>query len=128
MELPAIVGVDWSTSYMTFTIPHGTVTARDDFDPTAMNRKATYYGFTAYVNSIRMAEPITATFHWTEGGEEKTIGNTYAVRDYLIGFDAALAEDPDAYDEQTIDLVHALADYGHYVQAFLADARGWTIR
>ena len=27
----------------------------------------------------------------------------------------------------TIALVHALADYGHYVQPFLSDARGWTV-
>ena len=126
MELPAIDGVDWSTSYMTFTIPHGTVIARDDFDPTAMNRKATYYGFTAYVNSIQMAEPITATFHYTQNGEEKTISDTYSIKRYLGSFDTAVANGT-ITDAKTIDLVHALADYGHYVQAFLADARGWTI-
>ena len=127
MELPAIDGVDWSASYMTFEIPHGTVTARDDYDPTAMNRKATYYCFTAYVNSVQMAEPITATFHYFVNDEEKTIKDTYAIRDYFTGFDDALAEDPNAYDEQTIDLVHALADYGHYMQIFLSAARNWTI-
>lgn len=127
MELPEIDGVDYSTSWMTFAIPHGTITERADYDPDATSAKTTYYRFTAYVNAIQMAEQITATFHYIENGEEKTVKNTYAIRDYFDGFDAALAEDPDAYNEQTVNLVHATADYGHYVQAFLAGVKGFTL-
>ncbi len=127
MELPAIGGVDYADSYVTFTIPHGSVTERADFDPNARNAASTYYRFTAYVNAIQMAEPITATFHYVENGEKKTVENTFAIRDYLIRFDNMLEENPDVFDEQTVSLVHALADYGHYVQIFLSEHRDWEI-
>jgi len=70
-----------------------------------------------------MAEPITATFHWTEGGEEKTIEKTYSIKEYFSTYDANKTQ----FDEKTQALIESTADYGHYMQAFLADARGWTL-
>jgi hypothetical protein len=70
-----------------------------------------------------MAEPITATFHWTEGEEEKTIEKTYAIKDYFLTYD----EMKNDFDEETQKLIEATADYGHYTQAFLAAANGWTL-
>jgi Leucine-rich repeat (LRR) protein len=123
MELPEIEGVNWENSYMTFTVPHGSVTERDDYDPEDKNSAGTYYAFTAYVGAIQMAEPITATFHWIEGEEEKTIEKTYAIKDYFVTYD----EMKNAFDEETQKLIEATADYGHYTQAFLAGSIGWTL-
>ena len=126
MDLPTIEGVDYAESYMTFEISgKGTVPADPvPFDPTHTNAKSTYYSFTCYVNSIQMADTITATFHYGDG---LTVSETYSIRQYIASFDAYLAAHPGAYDDVTVNLVHALADYGHFVQPFLSAARGWTI-
>ncbi|MBP5255036.1 MAG: hypothetical protein J6Z23_06635, partial [Lachnospiraceae bacterium] len=121
LNLPAIEGVDYSESYMTFAISgRGTVTARDDFDAGFMNTKNEYYGFTCYVNAIQMADTITATFHYGDG---PTLEKTYSVREYLEKFSA----EQDRFDAWTIAVLRSLADYGHYIQPFLSEANGWTI-
>ncbi len=122
MELPDIEGVDWTESYMTFTIPHGPCTERADYADSSA-KKSGKRGFICYVNAIQMAEPITATFHWTEGEEEKTIEKTYAIKDYFLTYDANKSQ----FNEKTQKLIEATADYGHYTQAFLAAANGWTL-
>ena len=38
-----------------------------------------------------------------------------------------MAADPAAFDETTVELVHALADYGHHAQPYLSDVRGWKL-
>ena len=119
VEMPAIEGVDYAESYMTFAIPHGTITERQDCSG-AENGSAR---FVCYINVIQMAEPITATFHWFENGEEKTIEKTYAATDYFESYD----ENRDKFDAKTQALIEAIADYGHYMQAFLAVQKGWTL-
>ena len=122
MKLPEIEGVDYSNSYMTFSISgKGTTTVRDDYDPTFKNKSGNgYYGFTCYVNSIQMAETITAVFHYGDG---QTVTETYSIKQYLESLDAKAG----SFDDTTVALFHALADYGHYVQPFLSDVNGWTI-
>ncbi len=125
MDLPAIDGVDYADSYMTFTITgKGTVTERDDYDPNDRNRNGQYYGFTCYISSVQMADTITATFHYGDG---LTVEKTYAAKEYFIAFDAMLAENPNAFDAKIQNLVKSVADYGHYVQPFLAAQNHWTI-
>jgi endonuclease I len=125
LDLPEIDGVDYAESYMTFAITgKGTVTERDDYDLNDKNQNGQYFGFTCYVGSIQMADTITATFHYGDG---LTIGKTYAVKDYFTAFDAALAENPNAFGAKIQNLVKSVADYGHYVQPFLAAQNGWTI-
>ena len=126
MDLPAIDGVDYVESYMTFEISgKGTVSSDPvPYNPAQMNPGHTLYGFSCYVNSIQMADTITATFHYGNG---LTISETYSIRQYIESFDTYLAEHPNAFDEMTVNLVHALADYGHYVQLFLAGTKGWTL-
>ena len=125
LDLPEIDGVDYAESYMTFAITgKGTVTERDDYDPNDKSRGGQYFGFTCYVNSIQMADTITATFHYGEG---LTIGKTYAVKDYFTAFDAALRENPNAFDAKIQNLVKSVADYGHYVQPFLAAQNHWAL-
>ena len=125
MELPDIEGVDWSESYMEFSVAgKDGATTTDAFDAGDTNRSGTYYAFTCNVNSIQMADAITATFHYSA---DKTVSQTYSVAQYVEDFDAKLAADPEAFDETTVGLVHALADYGHYAQPYLADVRGWKL-
>ena len=122
MDLPGIDGVDYSTSYMTFTIPHGTVTERVDY-AASTTKSSGNRAFVAYVNSIQMAEPVTATFHYTQSGIEKTVVKTCSVADYFDSCDSYMS----GFDETTQALVKAVADYGHYVQPFLAANRNWTL-
>ena len=121
MDLPSIEGVDYTKSYMTFDISgKGTCTARDNYDPNYMNGSKTYYGFTCYINSIQMADKITATFHYGDG---QTIEETYSVKDYFILFD----QNASAFNTKTKNLIQSIADFGHYVQLFLVESGRWTL-
>ena len=81
MDLPEIDGVDYSESYMTFEISgKGTTTEKDVYDSAFKNITGEYYGFTCYVNSIQMADTITATFHYGDG---QTVENKYSVAQYM---------------------------------------------
>ena len=112
MDLPT--SMDFSDSYMTFTIPHGPVTERAELDGDS---------FTCFVNAIQMGEPITATFHYGDG---QAIEMTYAVKDYFTAFDMAV-NNGTITDEYQIALAHSVADYGHYVLLFQAGVKGWTL-
>ena len=122
MKLPEIEGVDYSNSYMTFSITgKGTTTARDNYDATFKDKSGNgYYGFTCFVNSIQMADTITATFHY---GDDQTVSLDYSVADYIAYFD----DHQNEYNQTTLDLIKAIADYGHYAQPFLSAENGWTI-
>ncbi len=121
--LPEISGVSYETSYMTFDVCGNT---QEVNYTAAKNRSSETKSFTCKVRAIEMAEPITATFHWFEGEEEKTVEKTYSVEDYLATFDAAVDEGK-ITDAKLIALVHALADYGYYIQRFMAEQKGWTL-
>ncbi len=87
-----------------------------------------YYGFTFYVNAIQMADTITATFHFTDNGEDRTIQTTYSAKQYFLMFDDSYAAVPEAYSENMANLIMATADLGHYVQAYLSDVRPeWSL-
>ena len=125
MELPAIEGVDYNQSYMEFSVSgKDGVTTTDPFDAQDMNDAGTYHAFTCYVSSIQMADTITATFHYGDG---QTVSQNYSVAQYVHDFDERLAGAPEAFDETTVNLVHAMADYGHYMQPYLSNLRGWSI-
>ena len=120
LQLPEIDGIDWSESYMTFTIfGIDGCTERCDYDPDFMNPGHTYYGFTCYVNAAQLADTITATFHYGPGLK---VEKTYSVKEYLGTYD----EYKSSFDPKTQAMIEALADYGHYVQAFLAAQKNWT--
>ena len=128
MDLKEFEGVDYSDSFMTFDITgKGTITAKSDYDAEFKSGDGLYYGFTCYVNSIQMADTITATYHYKVNGEEKMVEKTYSVREYIEAFDAEVESHPGQYTEETIALVHSLADYGHYVQPFLSRYRHWRL-
>ena len=117
MDLPTISGVDWSQSYMTFTISGKEI--RANYDPTHMNASGKYYGFDCPTNSIQMAEPITAIFHYGNG---LTVSEQYSIKQYMQVFQ----ENENLFDAKTKALIRSIADYGHYVQPFLAKGK-WVV-
>ena len=125
MDLRALSDAERVGTYMTFTISgKGSVSSElVYFDESMLNSDVLYYKFTCYVNSIQMADTITATYHWFENGAEKTVSEDYSIKQYISTFDAK----KESFDATTVALVHALADYGHYVQKFLSQNRGWQI-
>ena len=122
LDLSALSEEEKAASYMTFDISGAGTVSSDPvpFDANKTNPAGTYHGFSCYVNSIQMADTITATFHY---GDNQTIEKQYSVKQYIETFDA----NQNLFDEYTKTLVKALADYGHYVQAFLSESRGWTL-
>ena len=91
---------------MTFTVGDRTVTA----DGTLQSDGR--YKFTCYVNSVEMAEEITATYTYTADGESKTVTDTTSVKEYLeviINNEKGLAE----YTAAT-PLAKSIYNYGYY--------------
>lgn len=109
---------DAEKTYMTFNIS-GKGTVSSDPVPVStnqMNSKGTYYGFACYVNSIQMADTITATFHYGDG---QTISEEYSIMQYYGTF----SENADDYSEETRNLVSALVCYGYCTQQYLEEAK-----
>ena len=119
MELPEIEGVDWNDSYMIFTL--NGVEKRVAFDPKNTNKSGAYFGFECPINAVQMAEPITAEFHYSE--DDVVISEEYSVKDYMEAFQAK----ENLFDAKMVALVHSIADYGHYVQPFLAAENKWVV-
>lgn len=119
MDLPGTVS-RYEGSYMDFMVNGRR--QRVFFDEKKRNPDRTYYGFTCSVDSVSMADEITAVFYMN-GENSETWKETYSVAQYVESF----MEVEDSFDQQTISLIHALADYGHHIQPFLAYTRGWTI-
>ncbi len=83
------------------------------------------YLFAVNLSSIQMADKITPTFHYTEGGTEKTVnGEPYSVKDYISW---ALGAGAGSLTSQQSSIIPKLADYGHYAQIYLSRQNNWTI-
>lgn len=119
MDLSGLTEAEKQASYMTFTISgRGTVSGdRVFYDADFLNRDGSCYGFTCYINSIQMADTVTATFHY---GSNLTVSQDYSCKRYIT----TVNNNPSGYNETTINLIHALADYGHYTQLFLENTKG----
>lgn len=118
LDLSPLTDEEKAASYMEFTVCGRTTKA--NFDSTKLNCTGQYYGFTCYVTSVEMADTIKAVYHY---GDNKTIEMTYSVLAYINKIDEYASN----YDGTTLDLIHSIADYGHYAQPFLAAANNWTI-
>ena len=122
IDLSMLTDAERESATMEFTVNGKTTT--DTFDAGCTDPKTNkYYGFTCYINSVQMADTITAVLHYTQNGEDKTITETYSAVTYM---DSVLAHSDD-YSPNTVALVEAMFDYGHYVQPFLADHNNWTV-
>ena len=108
----------YSTAAMTFTV-NGTAG-----DPIAMSSAAEDSDgiyFICPINSIQMAEKITATFAYGDG---LTVSNKCSASDYI---DMVLSDTTLQEGDALLNIVNAIKDYGHYVQIPLADYHEWTI-
>lgn len=119
LEMPGDFS-DYADSYMTFSVCGEETTAQPD--PNFMNSENTYYGFTCYVNSLQMADEITAVFHYGEEGSE-TVEDTYSVLAYLDN----IKENEEEFDETIRTLGIAMADYGYYAQQYLSRIKGYNL-
>ena len=83
-----------------------------------------YVGFTFYVNTIQMADMITATLNYGDG---QTLVKTYSVKEYFEAFDAAYEAHPELYTPEITALIKATADLGHYMQPYLETRGNWSV-
>ena len=118
LDLPEISGVnyyDGNICYMDFDINGdntSNVSQLVDDEFTSNGR----YGFRCYVNSVQMADPINATFHY---GNNRNVSYTYTAERYLnskLKGSGAMR-----------DLAAAIKDYGHYAQIYLSNTNGWVL-
>ena len=116
MNLSMLSDAEKDGSYMEFTI-NGRTTRVNTSDATVADDGR--YIYACFVTSIQMAETITAVFHYND----ETVEQTYSVKDYIDYIDEHSTE----YTAETVNLVQAIADYGHYVQPFLSATNNWTI-
>ena len=122
LDLPDSGELTYEDSFITFSIDDKAAreVTLDLSDQTKRDANG-YYGFTFDETSIEMAEPVTATFHYKDGNEEKTIETTYSVQQYFVDFEAQGDDCP----QTTVDLVHATANLGYYMQPYLSETNGW---
>ncbi len=125
VDLPETDRIDWSQSKMAFHVGHaGSRRERDvevPFDANFRDSTKKYYGFTVPVSSVEMAEPVTATLHYGDGLTLTKEG--ISVKRYVEGFEDSAS----SFDDDTVSLVHAVADYGHWVQPFLSASNHWSL-
>ena len=120
LDLSALTNDEKAASYTVFTVKGKESTDLFDESHTDLNGN---FGFTCYVTSIEMAEIITAVFHY---GDDQTVTKTFSVKDYVTRFDEMQAE-TNQFDDAEVALVHSIADYGHYVQPWLAETNNWSV-
>lgn len=118
MDLDGLTEAEKQISYMQFKVNNRTTTV--SYDPEFKNETGEYYGFTCPLNSVQMADEIEAVFFYGGG---KTVSTTYSVADYV----KYINENSRLFSEKTVNLVNALADFGHYVQPILSETNGWSI-
>ena len=127
LELPAgKTSTDYAGSYVTFSGQGINSSTHYDIPASTavINSVDTgKYLFTVNITSIQMADKITPTFHYTENGQEKTVvGAAYSAEDYIKW---AVADNH--VTGKNLNIVKALADYGHYAQIYLSQQNGWSI-
>jgi len=121
MDLPVSDGVDYSDSYMTFTVNDKTV--QDPFDSTDMDLNGNgYFGFTCNLNALQLADEITAVFHYDANGAEQTVSQVFTAEGYLN----ALLDDG-AISDEVKALARSLLDYGYHSQVFLSKLENRTV-
>ena len=83
------------------------------------------YRFTYYINSVQMADTITAKLCYSDDKKNMAAVQDYRVTDYL---DAIISStDIQAKSPDLVALAKAIKDYGHYVQIPLARYNSWDI-
>ena len=124
LALPGADGLDYGDAYVELSVEDRSGhTERVDLTDETPRDGEGRYGFTIDLTSVEMAEPVTATFHYSEAGEEKTVSMDCSVQEYFEAFDKVAS----SYPEKTVAFVQATADLGYYMQPYLARANKWDI-
>ena len=95
------------------------------FSEATQNDNGTY-SFICPIGAYRMADKITPVFHYykTSDLEDRTITlQQYSVSDY-INF---VLEHKAIYEDDVVNAVKALADYGYYSQRYLSQYHGYEV-
>lgn len=124
VELPSSVVWSDPDCYVTFADEHGHIDSSVHHELKEFSRPGVtgYYYAQVNISTIQMAENITPTLHYVEGGVEKTlVGSPYSARDYINWGLANI--DP---SKQDYAIISALANYGHYSQPYLSRINRWT--
>ncbi len=126
LDLPSDCGVDWASSYVELEVGgkrHRKETV--SYDQSTYNSDRTLHGFSIQLSSIEMAEPVQVTLHYMCGDQELTLAKEggISVKGYVEAYDNSQS----SYPPVVTTLVHSIADYGHWVQPFLAKSNKWTV-
>jgi len=120
--VPGVIPVDTlKSSYVTFTV-NGKNTVVP-FNENKMNAKKTAYGFTLPLNSVSMADDVTATLGYTDvAGVQHTVSTVSNGENYLKKVNAS-------HGEKLWNLIKAINDYGYYMQQYLSKyaQQPWTL-
>ena len=108
-------GANMDASYMEFIVQGSSRIVRTEDAGTAADGRKLY---TCFLDTLQLAEPIQAVLHYGDG---LSVSQEYSLVKYIEYFD----KHTDVFDDVTIDLIHALADYGHYAQIFLSPYNNW---
>ncbi|MBP1588167.1 MAG: choice-of-anchor J domain-containing protein [Clostridia bacterium] len=114
VDLSMLSAEELADSFMEFTI-NGLTTTVPTAD--AENVAPGQYRFTCFVNALQMAENIDAAFKYVREGDTLAVYDVYSVEDYVDYVESNEEE----FTPATVDLVYALADYGHYAQLYLTE-------
>ncbi|MBP5261167.1 MAG: S-layer family protein [Clostridiales bacterium] len=110
---------DFTDCYVTFS---GNKIDGTIHHPVKVSNKTNGYYAQIDLSSIQMADKITPTLHYTEGGVDKTVeGTPYSIKDYIL----AVQNNQGLLTSSEIEIVQRLADYGYYAQIFLSEFNHW---
>ena len=109
-------GFDTSGMKMTFTV--GKNGSAEMAVEDAIHDPATdIYGFVCYVGTYNMADVITPTLiYYLDAQETAVEGEPYSTADYI----EFVRNNSSLFEENVVNLVEALADYGHFAQVYLS--------
>lgn len=106
--------VDKNSVYVVFNLSDGRSHRVDFSESVASSYTDTSYFFTCRINSLEVADTITATLHYGTVGD--TVENTYSAQQYCQDIQTR-----GGYSDYVVNLVKSIQNYGYYLQK-----SGWT--
>lgn len=149
-DLGLVFNIEWpndgmtnyfqSNTSMSFDINNGEASSIfDGANATADKDNAEIFSYECPVNSIQIADPVTAYFAYTkqniegdeDAGKTTIITKDYSVQTYLdaVMKDNTYTVQGNTYfrSEELQNLLMAIKDFGHYVQPVLSKTNGWKL-
>ncbi|MBO4926748.1 MAG: hypothetical protein J5379_00640 [Clostridiales bacterium] len=123
MDLKGKTPADYPDTYVTFSGNRVDDTVQYPLADATVDPDSGEYVFILELASIQMADKMTPVFHYKDGTTNKTLSGTpHSVQDYIEWAIAC-----DMIDAEKVDVVKALATYGHHAQIYLSDnaAKKW---